>query len=213
MARPTSLLRPPALVDGDLVRIVAPASPFRDEDLQAAVGVLEGWGLKIAFRDDISEKRAYLAGTPWRRAEELHEAIDDPACKAILAVRGGYGVTSALPLLEIDRLRAQPTLIVGCSDITALLNWAVAGGVTALHGPMAASLGRQTDEAGAERLKALLFGGKPAAIASAMDDAYAWCIAPGVGRGRSVGGSLSLLAATWYVPPASSSWMPNPDSA
>ena len=183
------------------MRLVAPASPFNKDDLRPAVTVLEGWGLKVSFRKDIVDKRAYLAGTPERRAEELHEAIDDPDCKAILAMRGGYGVTSTLPLLEVDRLRANPTTIIGCSDITALLNWAVAGGVTSIHGPMAASLGRGNDEAGAERLRSLLFAPtKPAELRSAMDDAYAWCIAPGVGRGRSVGGSLSLLAATCGTP-------------
>jgi len=200
MARLSSLIRPPALSEGDVVRVVAPASPFLDEDLAAGAAVLEGWGLRVRFRDDVTDKRAYLAGTPERRAEELHEALDDPECRAIIAMRGGYGVTSALPLLDVARLRANPTLLVGCSDITALLNWAVQGGVTSLHGPMVGSLGRAKDDAGAARLRSLLFGGAPGDLHSAMDDAYAWCVAPGVGRGRSVGGSLSLLAATCGTP-------------
>jgi muramoyltetrapeptide carboxypeptidase len=182
------------------VRVVAPASPFSEEALQAGVEVLEGWGLKVRIRKDIFDKRAYLAGTPGRRAAELHEAFDDPECRAVIAVRGGYGVTTMLPLLDPERLRADPKILVGCSDLTALLNWAVAEGVTAIHGPMVVALGRRDDEAGAERLRALLFGGKPAVLTSAMEDAYAWCIAPGVARGRSVGGSLSLLAAACGTP-------------
>ena len=201
MARVPSLIKPRPLSDGDVVRLIAPASPFADELLDRAVPVLEGWGLRVRFREDVRDKRAYLAGRPERRADELHEAFADSEARALIAVRGGYGVTTALPLLDAGRLRDDPKAIVGCSDLTALLNWAVAAGVTAIHGPMAGAVGKGEDEAGIARLRDMLFGAKkPPKLTSAMDDAYSWCVAPGVGRGRSVGGSLSLLAATCGTP-------------
>lgn len=198
---PEACVRPPALQPGDLVRVVAPSSPFRAEDLEAGLTVLRDWGLRTAVREDIHTRRAWLAGSPRRRADELHEAFADPECKAVLAVRGGYGLTTALPLLDPAVFRASPKPVIGCSDLTVLLNFLVQScGITAFHGPMVASLGRGSDDAGAERLKSLLFGGKPGTMRSALPDAHGWCVAPGTARGRAVGGSLSLVAAQCGTP-------------
>ena len=184
------------------MRVIAPASPFSEEALAAGVAVLEGWGLRVRMRDDIGEARcAYLAGSPRRRADEIHEAFDDDEAAAVIAVRGGYGVTTVLPLLDPGRIAQHPKILVGCSDLTALLNFAVAAGVTAIHGPMVGGLGRGDDDAGAQRLRAMLTGSaRPAPMASALADPHAWCVCPGSARGRSVGGSLSLLAATCGTP-------------
>ncbi len=202
MAKTPPLIKPRPLREGDVVRVIAPASPFDGEALASGVEVLEGWGFRVRMRDDITQVRSgYLAGSPRRRAEELHEAFDDDEAAAVIAVRGGYGVTTALPLFDPDRLTRSPKALVGCSDLTALLNFAVSAGLTAIHGPMVGALGRGKDPDGAQRLQAMLTGtGRPAPLRSALDDPYAWCIAPGVARGRSVGGSLSLLAATCGTP-------------
>jgi muramoyltetrapeptide carboxypeptidase len=196
-----SIQRPPSLQTGDLVRVVAPSSPFSADDMHAGIAVLEAWGLRAHARDDIHDRRAYFAGTARRRAEELHEAFADPECKAILPVRGGYGLTTVLPLLDRELIRANPTAIVGCSDFTVLLNYLVQEcGTAAFHGPMLGSLGRGKDPAGADRLKDLLFGGKPGTVRSGTDEAEGWCVSPGVGKGVAVGGSLSLIAAQCGTP-------------
>lgn len=192
---------PPALQPGDRVRVVAPSSPFSRDDFDAGVAVLREWGLDPVWRDDVFERRHYLAGTPRRRAEELHEAFEDPTCKAIWAVRGGYGVGTVLPLLDAARIAKNPTIFVGCSDLTLLLNWLVQTcGVPAIHGPMVASVGRRQDPAGAARVRSILAGDKPAELRSALPDARGWCVSPGTARGVAVGGSLSLLAAACGTP-------------
>ncbi len=189
------------LVPGDLIRVVAPSSPFREDALRAGIAVLESWGYRVAHRDDLFDRRDYFAGTPARRAAELHEAFEDPDCAAILPVRGGYGLTSVLPLLDAELIAAHPTALVGCSDLTVLLNWLVdRAGMTAVHGPMVAGLGRGEDPEGAARMKAILEGAKPAPLSSLFDDAMQWCVAPGTARGEAVGGSLSLVAAGCGTP-------------
>ena len=193
--------RPRPLAPGDLIRVIAPASPFKKEALLAGVAALESWGYRVAHRDDLFDRRDYFAGTPARRAAELHEAFEDPDCRAILPVRGGYGLTTLLPLLDADRIAAHPTALVGCSDLTALLNWLVdRAGMTCVHGPMVGALGAGGDPEGAERLKAVLQGGKAGALSSFFDDPLQWCVAPGAAKGEAVGGSLSLIAAGCGTP-------------
>ena len=196
-----ALRRPRPLEEGDVVRVVAPASPFDRERLAAGLDVLRGWGLRPTHRDDLFERRHYFAGPVRRRVDELHEAFEDDECAAIFAVRGGYGVATLLPLLDPGRMRT-PKIVVGCSDLTALLGWTVQhAGTVALHGPMVLGLGRADDAAGAERLRKLLFETeKPAALESALGDPLEFCMAPGVARGRAVGGSLSILASLCGTP-------------
>jgi muramoyltetrapeptide carboxypeptidase len=153
------------------------------------------------MREDIHQRRAYLAGPPERRALEIHEAFEDEEAEAIFCVRGGYGLTTVLPLLDPERIRRFPKPLVGCSDVTVLLTWLQQeAGMTSIHGPMVGALGRG-DEAGALRLKTLLTStSKPGEMRSVCDDAYSWCLAPGRARGRAVGGSLSMIAALCGTP-------------
>jgi len=182
--------------------VVAPSSPFKADALAAGVKQLEEWGYRVRMRDDIGSKDRYLAGSPRRRAGELHEAFADEEAAADLPVRGGYGLTTVLPLLDAELIRANPKILVGCSDLTALLQWMVSeAGVTCFHGPMVAGLGRGADPQGADRFRAVTESAeRPGELRSSYSDAHEWCVAPGVARGRAVGGSLSLLAAMCGTP-------------
>ncbi len=199
------LNKPAPLQPGDVVRVIAPSSPLRDAGrLAAGVAALESWGLTVRMRERLNDRRhLYFAGQPEERASELMEALLDPAAKAVFPVRGGYGVTTLLPLLDSAAVAASPPkIVVGCSDLTALLTWLVQDvGQTCFHGPMVGALGDGRDEAGAERLRALLFdGGKPSDLKPEQADEHSFCVSPGVATGRAVGGSLSLLAAQVGTP-------------
>ena len=202
MTQNRTLIRPRALQDGDVIRVVAPASPFKSEDLAAGVRVLESWGYRVRVPDDIFSSWHYLAGSPRRRADELHAAFLDAEAAAILPVRGGYGLTTLLPLLDAELVRAHPKVVVGCSDLTVLLQWLYSEvGMASFHGPMVGALGKGSDEAGAQRLRELLRSDqKPSSMRSALDDAHGWCLSPGVASGRVLGGSLPLLAALCGTP-------------
>ncbi len=204
MAR-QKLNKPAPLQSGDVVRVIAPSSPLKDPArLAAGVAALESWGLTVRMREGANERRhLYFAGRPEERAAELMEALLDPDAKAVFPVRGGYGITTLLPLLDATAVAAAPPkIVVGCSDLTALLTWLVQDvGQTCFHGPMVGALGAGRDEAGAERLRALLFeGGKPPQLEPGQGDEHSFCVSPGVATGRAVGGSLSLLAAQTGTP-------------
>lgn len=198
------LRKPQPLQPGDVVRVIAPASPLTNgERLANGLATLESWGLRVRMREGMNDRRhLFFAGRPEERASELMEALLDPEAKLILPVRGGYGLTTILPMLDAAAVKAAgPKIVCGCSDLTALLTWLVQDvGQTCFHGPMVGALGER-DAAGTERLRRLLFdGGKPAELRPASSDAHTFCASPGVATGRAVGGSLSLLAAQCGTP-------------
>ena len=134
------LLKPCAVRPGDRVALVAPASPFPGEAFDAGVAELRRLGFEPVFEPGVFERRGYVAGDAPARARALMAAFEDPAIAAVVAVRGGYGSVELLPLLSIDAIRRHPKLLVGYSDITALLAFLTTRcGVAALHGPCVAA--------------------------------------------------------------------------
>lgn len=54
------------------------------------------------------------------RIADLHEAIRDPNVKAIFSVVGGFNTNQLLDSINYDLIRANPKIICGFSDITAV---------------------------------------------------------------------------------------------
>src|SRR5688500_15582367 len=102
------MIKPPALRRGDLVRIIAPASPFDRGRFDKGVAVLEGLGFKVAWQPGVFSSKAYLAGDDERRATELTEAFGDPETKGIVCARGGYGTPRILERLDFAALAKKP---------------------------------------------------------------------------------------------------------
>jgi len=133
------MLKPKALGPSSLVGIVAPASPVRREYVEAGVAELARLGLRTRVGRGLYARSRYTAGSPALRAEELTQLWEDPEVEAIFAARGGYGSIELLDRLDPDLFRAKPKLLLGSSDITALLSFLGSqAGLVCLHGPMVA---------------------------------------------------------------------------
>jgi len=87
----TSLVKPPALLPGDTVGIVAPASNVMRSDLEAGCEALRRAGYRPFYFDSILDQDLYFAGSVERRAPELESMFARPDVKAIVCARGGYG--------------------------------------------------------------------------------------------------------------------------
>jgi muramoyltetrapeptide carboxypeptidase len=133
------------------------------------------------------ERTGFLAGSDARRLDELNRALSDPTLGAIVAARGGYGLTRIAHLADYAALLRHPKWIVGFSDITALHIEALSVGVASLHGPNAAGLGRSDDWTRSRFLSALE-APRVARHFSGLQTLY-----PGVASGVLAGGNLSLL--------------------
>jgi muramoyltetrapeptide carboxypeptidase len=131
------VLRPRALKSGDRIAVVAPASPFAREELENGVAELAALGFEGVYDDSVFERRGFVAGEARLRAESLIRALRAPDIAGLIAVRGGYGSAQLLPHLDPAEVRRNPKVMLGYSDVTALLNQVtLASGVVTFHGPM-----------------------------------------------------------------------------
>ncbi len=133
------LAKPRALRPGDTVGVVAPASNIKRADLDAGCEALRRAGYIPFYFDSIVEQDLYFAGAVTRRARELEEMFVRDDVRAIVCARGGYGSNYLLKELDLGKVRANPKIFVGYSDITTLLTYFHdAAGLITFHGPMAA---------------------------------------------------------------------------
>ena len=201
------LARGMRLRPGDTVGLVCPAGFVGDRfGVEQVSATVRAMGLVPKPGKYLLSREGYLAGTDEQRAADLHEMFADASVRAIFAVRGGWGCQRVLPHIDFDLIRANPKLLLGSSDITALLlaNWGKAG-LYGIHGPNAAHSwppGVWAD------FRALAFeGAKPV---HAVPDWKGPGLAPrgdrvttfggGKATGRLLGGNLSVLSAMVGTP-------------
>jgi muramoyltetrapeptide carboxypeptidase len=136
--------------------------------------------------------RSYLAGDDEMRAGDLRAALLDPSIAGILFAKGGVGSQRTLEALDWDGLdQVAPKVLVGYSDVTAVLEAvAVRLGWASLFGPVAA-LGED-----AYSFSSMLRVLTRPADATVMHFPRAATIVPGVARGVTTGGTLTLLASS-----------------
>lgn len=190
--------KPRALVPGDRIAIVAPASPFDRDSFQAGVAEIEEFGLEPVLTDGVYARRGYLAGDAATRATALMSAWCDPSIAAVIAARGGYGSAQLLPLLDRDVFRATPKLFIGHSDVTALLGYlTLQCDTTCLHGPMVVNLASGEASYDKGSLRRCLMQTEPVGELT-TDELVAF--RPGDARGPLLGGTLTQLVASLGTP-------------
>src|SRR5258706_8518150 len=132
-----SPIKPPPLLPGDRVGIVAPASSIQRNLLERGCDALRKLGYKPFFFDSIFDRDLYFAGPVGRRVREFHDMVERDDVRAIVCARGGYGCNYLLEHLDLDLIRRHPKICVGYSYLTAWLTWLHdATGLVTFHGPM-----------------------------------------------------------------------------
>lgn len=198
-----ALIKPKRLSAGDAVGLVSPASAtFETVDVQIAKESLEALGLKVRLGAHMLERHGYLAGDDTARASDINTFFADTSIAAVHAIRGGWGCSRLLPYLDYDVIRRNPKILIGYSDITALLLGIHAKtGLVTFHGPI--GLGRW-DTWSVDYAKRVLFGGEavtyqpkreidPDHNSLVQTDFRVQTITPGTARGRLLGGNLTVL--------------------
>src|SRR5690606_15311227 len=138
---PRGRLLPPALNKGDTVGLVSPSGASNERlNLQLAGEAMEALGFKVKTGAHYGDRYGHLAGTDAGRAGDLNAMFGDTQVRAIVCVRGGSGAARLLPLRAYERIRANPKVLLGYSDITAL-HCAIQArtGLVTFHGPIAAA--------------------------------------------------------------------------
>jgi muramoyltetrapeptide carboxypeptidase len=131
------MLKPRALVPGDRLAIVAPASSFDRIEFDRGVEEIRRLGFEPMYEETVFERVRYVAGAAEVRATAIRNAWRDSHIAGIVGVRGGYGSAQVLPLLDPDEARHARKPFVGYSDLTSILNFLTGRcGLAAFHGPM-----------------------------------------------------------------------------
>ena len=195
------IVRPPKLGKGSRVALVAPAGPLLEtDDLTRAQALCRALGYEPLLGKNAHARHGYLAGTDEERLSDFNSALSDPSVDAIWCIRGGYGSIRLLDRINYDALVDQPRVVIGFSDITAVLNAITQlTGLITFHGPVARSsmsaFTRQHFErilarsAGAGRLERIPF---ESGVLIPKENRIV-SLTGGVAEGRLVGGNLSLL--------------------
>jgi muramoyltetrapeptide carboxypeptidase len=196
------LVRPPVLRSGDLVMLVSPSSPARRERIDAGIEILSGWGLKAVFAPGALDREGFFAGSDAARLAGINAALRDPDVRGVICTRGGYGAQRIVDGLDIDAVRADPKVLAGFSDITALqlALWQRAG-LASVHSPMMAWNAERTGGVSAESMRSALMSTDPVVLAARPDEETSPLRIDGpIAHGRLLGGNLCLLAATIGTP-------------
>lgn len=205
-----SPVKPARLKAGDTVGLVMPSFAQWDPvPLDILLDTLKALGLNAKVGTHVLDRRGYFAGRDEDRAADLNAMFADPEVNAIHCVRGGWGAARLLPLLDWQMIARHPKILVGYSDITALLlSLHAKTGLVTFHGPVGASTWNAFN---LDWMKRVLWNGEAAVFANLKepDDTLVpvrnrtRVITPGKARGRLLGGNLTVLTTiigSGYLP-------------
>jgi len=185
---------PKALQPGDSVLRAAPARFVTAEQVASAEAHVRAAGYTPVVYDGLLERAGQFGGSDAHRSNYLNAGFADEQVRAIWAMRGGYGCGRLLPLLDANAFAADPTWLVGFSDMTALHGWAQVQGIASLHAPVASTYGQGSESTRQGMWQAL-----------EQQEDRREANAPAV-----VGGNLSVLYSllgTPYFPPVEDAWL------
>jgi muramoyltetrapeptide carboxypeptidase len=192
-------IKPPRLKPGDTIGVIAPAGPVDLDEIQPAINLIKERGYHTLLSLNLFNKKGYLAGHDEARLDDFHAMFSDKNIKAILCARGGFGTIRLLDKIDYDLCAANPKIIAGYSDITALL-FALfkKKGLVAFHGPVLRNLSHDTRDNLGSLLETTSSG-----KSQAIDLSRGIALKRGKARGMVIGGNLSLISSlvgTPYMP-------------
>lgn len=193
------VIKPNRLKKGDRIAIVTPGSYISEKELQDSIKNLDELGFEVTFSQRLMLQNGYFSGTDKERAEDLMEMFERNDVDGIMCARGGYGCARILPLLDYDVIRNNPKVLVGYSDVTALLYGIFQkAGLVSFHGPVSIST---FNEFSVNNFNRVLLNPETNAKflnANGNDDENIYgvtSIVSGKGKGRFVGGNLSIMVS------------------
>jgi muramoyltetrapeptide carboxypeptidase len=167
--------------------------------LSRGISRLSAAGFVPETAKGVTAREGYLAGNDGHRAAQMKWGLTLPEARAVMAARGGYGTTRILPLVDWKKAAARPRLLIGYSDMTAILSYvSTRFGLAAIHGPMAAADLAARPDGGAWDAFVRLVGGN----VTPREPWGAPCerLRGGGAEGVLTGGCLSVLTALLETP-------------
>ena len=178
------------LAPGDTIGVMAPSSYVEAKDIEKSKALLEKRGYKVFVHPQTFERHNQSAGTNLQKTLALQGLWQRDDIAAIWAAGGGNRAMHLLESINFSAIKRKPKLLIGFSDVTALLNAiTVHTGFPTIHGPVFKNIH------GYKHLDHLLD------LLSGQKISYPWektrIIKKGKATGKLFGGNLSVFQ---YLP-------------
>ncbi|KAK0201812.1 peptidase family S66 [Desarmillaria ectypa] len=188
-----AMQKPPHLVSGDAIRIVATGGVVTPPALTNGTAMLRGtYGLQVRQDSSVFDNDLYYAGIDEVRARSSRSPYGLHAIFVDSFDHGGYGTARIIQSLQdnvINSLQGYPRWLVGYSDLTALHAVWNRAGVLSLHGPMGSDVQSFSDAA-----RESMFGILSHHVTELRFSGSVRYGGKGNVNGKFLGGNLSVLA-------------------
>jgi len=210
------LIKPPKLSVGDTLGMPLPARmAFEPSRIDMAKRQLEALGFEVKLGANAYARGTYLAGTDEQRADDINSMFADDSVDGIICFTGGWGTPRILPLLDYELIRTHPKVLMGFSDVTALINGVhEKTGLVTFHGPVADTTLRPWT---VEQMERVIMSDQPIGTLSnppkpedalINHDFRILTLRGGKARGPLIGGNMTMICSLMGTP-----WEVNTDGA
>ena len=131
----------PRLRKDDAIGIFSPSSPATAAAVkryERGKNYLISKGFRLIEGSLCGKRDFYRSGSIAERVSELNDLIRNPDIRCIMSSIGGMNSNSLLPYIDYEALRNDPKIIIGYSDVTAVLFAIYAQtGLVTYYGPAA----------------------------------------------------------------------------
>ena len=177
------------LHEGDTIAIISPSSATDTATVNGGIRTLERWGFHVVTGHHVLNDYHGFAGTIVERRNDLLWALQNPSVKAIMCSRGGDGAVHLLCELSLNVFKRYPKLLIGFSDITALLSAEACAGNIGIHGSMCHAINTyEGNDTISQTLRRMMMGELPEYHVAPHPLNHA-----GKATGILVGGNMSVL--------------------
>jgi muramoyltetrapeptide carboxypeptidase len=199
------ILTPKALRKGETIGLISPSSHCAYPDkIGQAILYLEKNGYRVQPSRHLNCIDTDPAIADAEKLQDIHEMFRNPQIKAIICLRGGAGASRLLKKINYDLIAANPKILVGYSDITAIALAVFAKtGLISFSGPMLTTELHEPSPYTEEQFWGMLTSAAYARRLQNHPSHQVTCIREGTAEGRLIGGNLSVLSSmigTPYLP-------------
>lgn len=191
---------PKALKKGDTIALISASGATPSEKLPRAIASVEKLGFKVVTGETCHARHGYLGGSDELRAAEVNQMFQDPTIDGIFCIRGGYGATKILPLLDFEMIKENPKVFAGYSDVTALhIAFNQKCGFVTYHTPMPSTEFIQSDMddyTWEYFINSVMDTGKSGYFLENPPKQKMTTLVEGDARGKLIGGNLTLVTAS-----------------
>jgi len=192
------------LPNGGTIGVAAASSPFENRsEIDRGVRWYEERGYRVKLAPHVYARDDFVAGDAQARADDVTALFADDDVDVVQMLRGGYGASQVVPLLDYEVIAANPKPFVGYSDVTALhVAIRQRTSLVTFYGLGLTSMGApKREEWDKERfLRAVTATEALGEVPARPDDPYIGRLGSGRATAPLVGGCLWLLRETLGTP-------------